>query len=123
MEIAEIIAEDAIRQGVMPGAMLTGVSIAVDKRKAKLLHDDKTVFILEPIDGNQNEVEVHLFTADEPQGLARSAQRLAKKMKDMPGIQKAYSTFNDQKIERLLRAIGVKLQKSDKKGFTWMMEI
>lgn len=123
MEIIDIITADAERDGVMPGAVVTGLSIAIDKRGAKLFHDNKTVAVIEPIKDSKGSFEIHLFTADNPSGLLQSCRVLFQEISALPGMQKLYSTFEDPKIKKLLEMIGVDLKKSDKKGFTWMTEV
>lgn len=119
----EVISADAERNGKRPGAALHGVAIAMDKRKAKLLHDNKTVVILDPIDAKAGEYDVHLFTVDTPQGLATSGMKLVQQAKNTPELRKAYFSSTSSQIARLLRMAGVQLTKADKKGFAWMAEI
>lgn len=123
MNIADIIAADAEQGGKRPGDVLHGVMVAVDKRKAKLLHDNKTVVILDPIDAKAGEYDVHLFTVDTPQGLATSGMKLVQQAKNTPELRKAYFSSTSSQIARLLRMAGVQLTKADKKGFAWMAEI
>lgn len=123
MEIAEIIASDAQRNGKRPADVLTGVMIALDKRKAKLFHDQKTLAIIEPIGKKDNEFQIHLFTADAPGGLLKSAKVLFQQVSSIPGIQKLYSNFENDKIKKLLEMIGVDLMESDRKDFNWMTEL
>jgi len=123
MNIADIIAADAEQGGKRPGDVLHGVMVAVDKRKAKLLHDNKTVVILDPIDAKAGEYDVHLFTADNPQGVASSVMKLVQQARTIPQARKAYFSSTAPQIARLLRMAGVQLTKADKKGFAWMAEI
>ena len=123
MEIAEIIASDAQRNGKMPGAVLTGLSIAVDRRGAKLFHDNKTIAVLDPINGSKHEFEAHMFTADNAQGFRTSCQVLFDQVRQMPGVQKIYAKFKNEKLVELAKMVGADIKKSDKKDFTWMTEL
>lgn len=122
MEIVDIIAADAKRHGKMPGAVLTGLSIAVDRRGAKIFHDNKTIAVLDPIDGSKNEFEAHMLTADNAAGFKASSQILFNQVREMPGVQKVYAKFNSEKLVELAKMVGANIKKSDKKGFTWMTE-
>lgn len=122
MKIAEIVAVDAQRHGKMPGAVLTGLSIAVDRRKARILQDNKTIFVLDPIDGADHEFEAHMLTADNAAGFRASTQVLFDKVRNMPGVQKVYAKFKNEKLVSLAKAVGADIKKSDKEGFTWMTE-
>lgn len=122
MEIAEIISEDARRHGKMPGAVLTGLSIAVNDRGAKIFHDNKTVAVLDPIKKGANEFEAHMFTADNAQGFRASSKVLFDEVRQMPGVQKIYAKFENPKLVELAKMVGADIKESDKKGFTWMTE-
>lgn len=123
MEVLDIIEQDARKNGKRPADVMTGVMIAIDKRKAKLLHDNKSVVILEPINGKQNSFDLHLFTADTPMGVANSAKNFLRQIYAMNGVQKVYGTTKNQQLIRLLKMTGVNVQESDLDGYTWMTEL
>ena len=123
MEIVDIITADAERHGKRPGAVLTGLSIAVDRRGAKILHDNKTIAVLDPIEGSEHEFEAHMLTADNAAGFKASCQVLFDQVRDMPGAQKIYAKFENPKLVELAKMVGANIEKSDKKGFTWMTEL
>jgi len=119
----EIITQDAERAGQRPGAVLHGVAVAVDKKKAALLQDNKSLVVLEPIGKSKHEYSAHLFTADAPAGLVRSMIALRNQMRRSTKFKKIYSDSLDQKILKLLETAGFNVQKSDKKDFKWMAEV
>lgn len=123
MNVTDVISADAERNGKRPADVLTGVMIAMDKKKAKLLHDNASVVILEPIGGSENAYNLHLFTADSPQGLAKSAKALLQQVQGIPGIQKVYGTTKNNQLLRLLKMTGVNVMDADRKGYTWMTEL
>jgi hypothetical protein len=120
MTPAEIISNDAERSGKRPGAALHGVSVAVDKRGAKVLHDDRSVVVVEPIRGSKAKYSLHLFTADSPIGLVRSVKNLVPQIQKIPGLEFVYGDTENPQLVRLIRAAGVDVLKSDNQKFTWM---
>lgn len=123
MNVTDVIAQDAERNGKRPASVLTGVMEAVDRRKAKLLHDNASVIILDPIEGSKSAYNLHLFTADKPQGLAKSAKVLLQQVRALPGVQKVYGTTKNNQLLRLLKMTGVNVMEPDRKGYTWMTEL
>lgn len=115
----EVISADAERNGKRPGAALHGVSVAMDKRKAKLFHDGKSVVILDPINGSKTDFEVHLFTADSPLGITRSVQRITQQIAAVPKLERVYGKA-EQQVIRMLRNSGLAVERSDKKDYNWM---
>ena len=116
----EVIAEDAQRVGARPGAALHYVSIAVDKRKAIILHDNKSVLLLDPIDEERSKYAVHLFTADSPVGIVRSLKNLYPDVFGVYGLEYIYGNTKDPQVIRMVRNAGVNVLKSDDPKFTWM---
>jgi hypothetical protein len=115
----EVIAADAERSGQRLGAVLHGLAVAMDKHKAKMFHDNKSVVILEPIKGSQTDFEVHLFTADSPMGIVRSVQRITQQIAAVPKLERVYGQAKPQVIQ-MLRTSGLQVEKSDKKDYNWM---
>lgn len=116
----EILVADAERNGKMPGAVMGGVAMAMDKRGAQLLHDNKSVVILEPIEKSKSDFQVHLFTADSPVGLVRSVQAMVNQIKQIPNLERVYGDTKDKQVIQMLKTAGVSVQNSDKSQFTWM---
>lgn len=116
----EILVADAERNGKRPGAVMGGVAMAMDKHGAKLLHDNKSVVILEPIEKSKKDFQVHLFTADSPVGVVRSVQRLKQKVFSTPGLEAIYGNTKDKQVIQMLKTAGLSVQDSDKSHFTWM---
>lgn len=123
MEIVDIISQDARRHGKRPGAVLTGVSIAAANRKAKLLHQDKTVAILEPLDESGTNYMLHMFTADSLDGFLNSIRVLFDQVHELPGAQRLYASIKNKKLMSLAKDLGINIQPSDREGFNWMMEL
>ena len=116
----EILVADAERNGKRPGAVMGGVAMAMDKRGAQLLHDNKSVVILEPIEKSKKDFQVHLFTADSPVGLVRSVQAMVNQIKQIPSLERVYGDTKDKQVIQMLKTAGVSVQDSDKSQFTWM---
>ena len=119
MEVLDIIAQDAKRSGKRPADVLTGVMIALDRRNAKLLHDNKSVAIIEPLDEGRTEYEVHLFTVDNPMSLVRSVKNLGSQIRSVPKLERVYGKANPEVI-KMLKVAGFPVAQSDKKEFNWM---
>lgn len=116
----EIVVADAQRNGKPPGPIMGGIARAIDKKGAKVLHDGKSVVVVEPIEKSKKDFQVHLFTADSPIGLVRSVRNMVGKIQKMPGLERVYGDAKDPQVLQMLRTAGVDVQKSDKSKFTWM---
>jgi hypothetical protein len=122
MTPAEVISEDAQRSGSRPGAAMNYIAIAMDKRKAFILHDNKSVLLLDPIDKDRRKYAVHLFTVDSPIGLLRSVKNLIPEIQGVYGLEYVYGNTKDPQVIQMIRAAGVDVLKSDNPKFTWMAE-
>lgn len=118
----EIIAADCERTGHRVGAVMHGVMKAMDKAGAQVLHDNKSVVILEPIEKSKKDFKVHLFTVDSPLGVVRSVQKIVAQIQQVPGLERVYGNAKDPQVIQMLRTAGVAVQKPDKKDYTWMAE-
>ena len=120
MTPTEILAKEAQKHGKRPGALLHGVSEAIDKRKAVLLHDANTVLLLDPIDKTRKKYAVHLATTDSPIGVVRSVKSFYPKIFGIPGLECIYGDAKDPQTIRMIRTAGYNMLKSDNPKFTWM---
>lgn len=116
----EIVIADAQRNGKPPGAVMGGIAKAIDTKGAKVLHDGKSVVVIEPIEKSKKDFQVHLFTVDSPIGLVRSVRNMVAQIQQMPGLERVYGDAKDPQVIQMLRTAGVAVQKSDKSKFTWM---
>ena len=119
----EIIEADSKRTGNRFGAVLNGVMVAVDQKKAEFFYHNKVALILEPIKPSKSNWSVHMFSAEPPLNLKQSAPILLKQVQDIPNIKKVYGDPTDLAILDVLRSVGFNVQKSDNKDFQWMVEI
>jgi hypothetical protein len=120
MTPVEILSAEAERNGKRPGALLHGISVAIDERNAVLLHDAGSVVLLDPIDKSRKKYSVHLATVDSPMGVVRSVQKLRPKIFSTPGLEWIYGDTKDQQVIRMLRTAGYQVLKSDDPNYTWM---
>lgn len=120
MTPVEILSEEARRNKTRPGAFLHGVSVAIDKKKAVLLHDANTVVLLDPIDKDRKKYAVHMASVDSPIGVVRSVKNLHQKIFGIPGLECIYGDAKDQQVIRMVRTAGYNVLKSDNPKFTWM---
>lgn len=116
----EVVVADAQRNGKPPGPIMGGIAQAIDNKGAKVLHDGKSVVVIEPIEKSKKDFQVHLFTADSPIGLVRSVRNMVAQIQQMPGLERVYGDAKDPQVIQMLRTAGVAVQKSDKPKFTWM---
>ena len=118
----EVVIADAQRNGKPPGAVMGGIALAIDTKGAQVMHDNKSVVVLEPIGKSKSEFQVHLFTVDSPIGLVRSIKSIVAQIEQVPGLERVYGDTKDEQVIQMLRTAGVAVQKSDKPKFTWMAE-
>ena len=118
----EVVIADAQRNGKPPGAVMGGIALAIDTKGAQVMHDNKSVVVLEPIGKSKSEFQVHLFTADSPVGLVRSIKSIVAQIEQVPGLERVYGDTKDKQVVQMLRTAGVAVQESDKPKFTWMAE-
>jgi hypothetical protein len=118
----EVVIADAQRNGKPPGVVMGGIALAIDTKGAQVMHDNKSVVVLEPIGKSKSEFQVHLFTADSPVGLVRSVKSIVAQIEQIPGLERVYGDAKDEQVIQMLRTAGVAVQKSDKPKFTWMAE-
>jgi hypothetical protein len=122
MSPQEVVIADAQRNGKSPGVVMGGIALAIDTKGARVMHDNKSVVVLEPIEKSKSDFQVHLFTVDSPVGLVRSVKSIVAQIEQIPGLERVYGDTKDKQVIQMLRTAGVAVQKSDKPKFTWMAE-
>ena len=112
---SQIILNDAHAKEFGAEKVVQGINKLVQSGDAILLRNNNTVVLAIKI-GN-GEVEVHIYTVDPPHRLA-SALKYFHDQFLKSGINKVYATeMPDKQLIKLLLAVGIPVEKSDKPNY------
>lgn len=120
MKATEIITADAKRRNIDPSEALQVADTLIKKHKGLLLQANNTVILLAPIDTGK--AEMHLYTADNPLRLMKSAIELEKKIK-ASDIDFIYYQETNPQITEMLRRLDLNVEKSDLPNYDWMINV
>jgi hypothetical protein len=121
MPASQIIMNDAEAQKFGPEAIVQAISQLVESGKAILVQHNNSVILLIQI--GDGEVEIHLYTVDPPHRLA-SAMKYFHDELLKSGVQKVYGTeMPDKQLVKLMLAVGIPVDKSDKPDYYWMAPV
>lgn len=120
MKPTEIITADSQRRGSDNTKELVLVNQLIKKNNALLLQANNTIIVLAPIDNGK--VEMHLYTADNPLKLMKSAIELEKKIKQSE-IEFIYYQETNPQITEMLRRLDLVVEKSDLPEYDWMINV
>jgi hypothetical protein len=121
MKPSEIILND--KEAVNAGAqkVLKAIGELVKNKSATLLQDGNSVLVLVSL--GKGNVELHLYTVDQPLQVARSVKTFIKKIRDSD-IKAVYGTAPmDSPVVRMLEMQGVDVQDSDNDRYNWMAKV
>jgi hypothetical protein len=121
MKPSEIILKDknSIRDGA--DKVLAAISKIIKDKAGLLLQQNDSVLLL--INLGEGNVELHLYTLDQPMKLARSLKYFIDKIK-ASDLKRVYGSIEfDAPIIRMLRDFGIDIQKSDKPKYQWMANV
>jgi len=120
MKPSEIIRKDAIRNKVDPDRILQSISNQLSSKTAIMLQSGDSVLILKKLGGGN--VELHLFTVEEPKALIRSLKTFIEKIR-ATDIEYVYGRADNQQILKMLRMLGVEVEESDIKPYNWRAKV
>jgi len=120
MKPTEIITADAERKGSEPTQELALVNQLIKKNNALLLQSNNTLILLAPIDVGKT--EMHLYTADNPLKLMKSAIELEKKIR-ASDIDFIYYQETNPQVTEMLRRLDLTVEKSDLPNYDWMIDV
>ncbi len=86
------------------GKILNGLASTLQNSSTRLVHLGNTVFMVIPT--NPGEVEVHTFSQETPQGLAKNFVDLTKYLKNI-GVRKASTYSEDPRFRRISEMTGL----------------
>ena len=105
-EILEIDAKKNKPKGTTAGQSRFRINRWFEKG-GQLVQDNKTLFLY--VSNGQGEVEVHTYTADNPDGYARSLEAFIKLMK-ASGVKQLVTLFSNRpKLQQFLRGLADRL--------------
>lgn len=120
MTPSEIIQADASRTGYDPSLALTKLKGQVESGQSIMLRENDSILVLTKIGDGM--AELHLFTADKPLTLAKSALRFLEKV-SKSDTQRVYGKADNDQIVQLLRNLGMEVQESDRPEYNWMLDL
>jgi hypothetical protein len=122
MKPSEIILND--KEAIKAGAqkVLKAIGELVQQKAAVLLQDGNSVLVLVSL-GN-GEVELHLYTVDQPLAVARSVKTFIQKIRNSD-LKAVYGTAPmDSPVVKMLEMQGVDVQESNKNDrYNWMAKV
>jgi hypothetical protein len=122
MTPSQIILQDKYSQADNPKKVLASVGQIIEDGNGVLLQKNNSVlFLIRLGEGN---VELHLYTVDPPQALAKAIDYFIKKIKDSD-MKKVYfpKLKGDDKIIDVVRMYGIDVQKSDIPEYAYMAKV
>jgi hypothetical protein len=117
---SQIITVDSERRKTNPSKELALVNQLIKKNNAIILQANNSVILLAPI--GVGKVEMHLYTADSPLKLMKSAIELEKKIK-ASDVKFLYYEETNPQITEMLRRLDLVIEKSDLPDYDWMINV
>jgi hypothetical protein len=115
---SQIIMNDPHAKAFGAEKIVQAIHQLVEQGKAILVQNNNSIMVLIQI--APGEVEVHLYTVDNPQRLASSLKYFHDQLVQS-GITKVYGTeMPDKQLIKLMLAVGIPVDKSDKPDYYWM---
>jgi len=122
MTPSQIILQDKYSQAADPKKVLLSVSRIIKDGNGVLLQKNNSVLFLIRLGGG--DVELHLYTVDQPQTLAKSIDYFIKKIQasDMKNVYFP-KLKGDDKIIGMVRMYGIDVKKSDRPEYAYMAKV
>jgi len=120
MKASEIIKADAVKRKVDPDKAMQTIGALVKNKSAVLMQENDSVLLVRKI--GDTSAEIHLFTKDKPNTLAKSVVGFIRKGRGL-GIKTVYGMADNQQILELLKRLGVQVQASDLPNYNWKANI
>ena len=120
MTPSEIVRADAQRGQYDADVVLRKMDKLASSGGAILLHENNSVLLLIPIEGNS--LELHLYTVDSPLTLAQSLKKFIGKIR-ASDVTAVYGSGDVPQLLDLLRRLGVDVEQSDRPNYKWMARV
>ena len=120
MTPSEIIQADAQRTGYDVKAALLKLKDQLESGQSVMLRENNSLLVLTRIGDGM--AEIHLFTADKPLTIAKSALKFLEKV-SQSDTQRVYGKADNPQIVQLLRNLGMEVQESDRPEYNWMLDL
>jgi len=120
MKASEIIKADAVNRRVDPNKALQTIGALVKAKTAVLMQENDSVLLVKKI--GDTSAEIHLFTKDKPNTLAKSVIGFVRKGRAL-GIKTVYGMADNPQIVDLMKRIGMKVEASDLPNYNWKAQI
>jgi hypothetical protein len=118
---SQIILKDAHAKEFGPEQIVMAINKLVQEGKAVVVRHNNSIVVLIQI--GDGEVEIHLYTVDPPHRLASAIKHFHDELVKS-GIQKVYGTeMPDKQLIKLMLAVGIPVDKSDKPDYYWMAPV
>jgi hypothetical protein len=118
---SQIILNDVHAKEYGAEQVIQAISQLVESGKAVLVQHNNSVIVLISI--GDGEAEIHLYTVDPPHRLASAMKHFHDELLKS-GIQKVYGTeMPDKQLIKMMLAVGVPVDKSDKPDYYWMAPV
>ena len=117
MKPTEIIKAEAKKTGHNANGWLLAIKKLIDKKLALVLQENNSILLVIQLGGNN--VEIHLFTTDSPSMVIDSVKKFIKKIKDSEVKNVYMPTPDDPNIIKVLKRLGLDVQKSDRPKYAW----
>jgi hypothetical protein len=126
MTPTEIITQEAQTYGGDADVLLRSIYKLAESNAAILLQKNDSVLMLISI--AEGIVELHLFTMDRPAKVADSLKYFIEKIRasDLKMVYGPGNPSQDEKLSqtlKLLKRMGIDVQKSDLPGYAWMAKV
>jgi hypothetical protein len=126
MTPTEIITQEAQTYGGDADVLLRSISKLAENNAAILLQKNDSVLMLISI--AEGIVELHLFTMDRPAKVADSLKYFIEKIRasDLKMVYGPGNRSQNEKLNqtlKLLKRMGIDVQKSDLPGYAWMAKV
>jgi hypothetical protein len=122
MTPSQIILQDKYSQAADPKKVLLSISRIIKDGNGVLLQKNNSVLFLIRLGGG--DVELHLYTVDPPQTLAKSIDYFIKKIQASNMIYVYFPKLKgDDKIIGMVRMYGIDVKKSDRPEYAYMAKV
>ena len=118
----EIIKKGSKAIGNDPDKNWRAVDALVKHKVGKIIQQGNSVLFLHAIPKHPYYFACHFYSVASPTEVKTNGIELLKDIKKMHAIKRVYGNTKDNKIIKLLRLVGVTVNKSDLPEYTWMTE-
>jgi hypothetical protein len=118
---SQIIMNDVHAKEFGAEQIIQGIYNLVQSGKAILVQHNNSIIVL--IDLGDGSSEIHLYTVDPPHRLSTAIKYFHDELV-RSGVQKVYGTeMPDKQLVKLMLAVGIPVDKSDKPDYYWMAPV